>query len=83
MGTMSRDLRAKSAGIKSPVLLIAAPQGGGTVTKDQIAKRYLAQVEKIPNKTVVMAENSKHFVMYDQPEWMWQKMEEFLAGNGK
>jgi len=79
----SRDLREKVAGIKSPVLVVAAPVAFGIVTKEEARKRYLAQVEKIPNKTVVIAEKSKHFVMFDEPEWLWQRIEEFATASRK
>ncbi len=78
---MSRDLRDDVAKIKAPVLLVAAPVAFGAVTKEQARKRYLAQVAKIPNKKVAVAEKSKHFVMIDEPEWLWQQIEEFAAAN--
>jgi len=80
---MSRDLRDDVAKIKAPVLLVAAPVAFGVVTKEEARKRYLAQVEKISDKKVAVAAKSKHFVMIDEPEWLWQQVEEFAAANRK
>ena len=32
---------------------------------------------------VAVADDSRHFIMYDAPEWMWKKMDEFLAKSEK
>jgi N-formylmaleamate deformylase len=31
----------------------------------------------LPNKNIVIA-NSKHFIMYDVPEWFYQQVDTFL-----
>ncbi|MFL5328849.1 MAG: alpha/beta fold hydrolase [Gemmataceae bacterium] len=76
-----RDLRGDVAKVKGPFLLIAAPSPFPGMTSEELKKRYLAQVEKMPNKTVAFAEKSKHFVMYDEPQWMWEQIEKFVQSD--
>ena len=49
------------------------------VTLEQATKNYETQIKAIPNKTMAVAKKSKHFVMYDEPEWMLKQMDVFLA----
>jgi pimeloyl-ACP methyl ester carboxylesterase len=73
----TRDLRGEVGKIKAPVLLIAAPGSGEPRTTTM--KRYEDQVAKVADKKVVFAEKAKHFIMFDEPDWMWKQMDEFLA----
>lgn len=73
----TRDLRGEVAKIKSPVLLLGAPgKGEGRAVT---MKRYESQVARIADKKVVFAERASHFIMLDEPEWMWKQMDEFFA----
>lgn len=74
-----RDLRADVAKITSPVLLIGA--GAPPTNTDAIRQTYKDQVGTIPTHTLVFAEQSHHFVMFDQLEWMWEQIEAFLKAN--
>jgi pimeloyl-ACP methyl ester carboxylesterase len=76
---MSSDLRQEVSKIKSRTLLIAAPAPFEGFTKEELQKRYSSQVDRIPNGKVVFAEKSRHFIMYDEPEWMREQIEKFLA----
>ena len=72
------DLRADVAAIRTPVLLIAS---GFDVTDDRrelVLARYAAQVSRIPDRRVVMARNARHFVMLDDPKYLYSVMDEFL-----
>jgi pimeloyl-ACP methyl ester carboxylesterase len=73
----SRDLRDEVSKIKAPVLLVAVP--GSDETRGATMKRYEDQVAKIGDKKVVLAERAKHFIMFDEPDWMWKQIDEFLA----
>ena len=75
---IEKDLRPEVGKIRAPFLLIGAPTPTGTLTREKIIEAYTAQVEKIPNKKLAFAENSRHFIMYDQPQWLWQQIEAFL-----
>lgn len=73
------DLRADVAAIRTPVLLIAS---GFDVTDDRrerVLARYAAQVSRIRDRRVVMARNARHFVMLDDPQYLYSVMDEFLS----
>lgn len=69
----STDLRNAIAKIKAPVLVLTSIFG----TKEVSEKEYNAQYALLPNKTIKVAD-SKHFIMYDVPEWFYQQLDEFL-----
>jgi N-formylmaleamate deformylase len=76
----SRDLRPEVVKIKAAVLLIgAAPGGSGEVPAEEMKQRYRAQVEKIQDRTVVFAAKARHFIMFDEPDWLNRQIDEFLA----
>ena len=68
------DLRGDLAKIKIPVVVLAATHPD----KSMIGKTYNEQYAKLIDKTFYYAENSAHFIMYDQPEWMLAKITETL-----
>jgi hypothetical protein len=37
-------------------------------------KRIEAQLKKVPGAKVAVKENCKHFIMYDEPKWMFDQM---------
>lgn len=76
---LRRDLRSDAAKITSPVLLIGA--GAAPANTDAMHQAYEDQIKAIPHHKLVFAENSHHFVMYDEPEWMWEQIEAFLKAN--
>ncbi|CAN5403201.1 alpha/beta hydrolase [soil metagenome] len=76
---IGRDLRSEVSKIKPRMLIVTAPVAFFNVTKEEARNRYETQVKAIPNGKVVYAEKSKHFVMYDEPEWLWKQIDEFLA----
>jgi pimeloyl-ACP methyl ester carboxylesterase len=69
---MTTDLRETVAAIRTPVLLIGAAGSP--------AAAYEAQVAKIPDHRVVMAEHGRHFVMLDEPAFLFSTMDSFLSG---
>lgn len=68
------DLREKMADIKIPVVVLAATYPD----KKAIEKTYNTQFEKMTNKTILYADKSAHFIMYDQPEWLIKNIKENL-----
>lgn len=76
---LSTDLRQKISAIQTPVLLVGASSFATTPQMQKNAHdTYEAQVAKIPNHKVVMAAHSKHFIMYDDPKFLFQTLDEFL-----
>jgi len=66
------DLREDLARIKIPVIVLAATHPD----KAMIEKTYNEQYAKLGNKVFHYAENSAHFIMYDQPKWFLSKITE-------
>lgn len=67
------DLRKDIANIKSPILVMASLFG----TKEASEKIYSEQYQLLKNKTIKVAD-SKHFIMYDQPQWFYSEIDSFL-----
>jgi len=69
---LNLDLREAIAKIKIPVIVL----GAANPDKATVEKTYKAQYEKLPSIAFYYAENSAHFVMYDQPKWFLEKLNE-------
>ena len=67
---LNLDLRETIANIKIPVLVLAA----ANPDKATVEKTYNAQYKKLPSAVIYYAENSAHFIMYDQPDWFVKKL---------
>lgn len=67
------DLRTDIAKIKSPVLILTSIFN----TKENSEKIYNEQYAALQNKTIKVAD-SKHFIMYDAPEWFYSAIDNFL-----
>lgn len=67
------DLRGELAKIQQDVLVLGSIYG----TKEQSMKVLNQQYKNLPHKLVKIAE-SKHFIMYDQPEWFYNEIATFL-----
>jgi len=64
------DLREDLGNITIPVVVLAATYPDKTM----IEKTYNEQYAKLRSKVFYYAENSAHFVMYDQPQWFQAKI---------
>jgi pimeloyl-ACP methyl ester carboxylesterase len=73
------DARPDLARIKAPLLLIAAFNKSYNVPRETVAKRVEAQLAKAPKHELAVSNDSRHFIMYDDPEWLWKTMDEFLT----
>jgi pimeloyl-ACP methyl ester carboxylesterase len=76
---MSTDLRPSLRRLRAPLLLIAAGAGSPLAEKDLLA-RYQSQVAAAPQKRVLVASKARHFVMLDDPGFLFARMDEFLGG---
>ncbi|CAL2090388.1 Alpha/beta hydrolase [Tenacibaculum sp. 190524A05c] len=70
------DIRENLKNIKVPVTLLAAEKPYG---KDMVKQTYDKQYENLANYDFVIAENSAHFIMFDQPEWFLKQIKKSLA----
>jgi hypothetical protein len=48
--------------------------GAANPDKTTVEKTFNAQYEKLPSVVIHYAENSGHFVMYDQPDWFREQL---------
>ena len=69
------DLREKLNAIKTKTIILGASFPNPTIAKATFVKQYA----NLSNKTIEMASNSKHFIMFDQPKWFYTKVNTFLA----
>lgn len=61
--------------IKAKTLILGASFPSAEIAKANFEKQYAL----LENKTITMATNSKHFVMFDQAEWFYSKVSTFIA----
>jgi N-formylmaleamate deformylase len=77
------DMRENIARIKSPILLLGSWQGYDVIkTKAGGEKRYREQFAKAKNITIAFSENGKHFLMWEDFNWMIHEMDKFLNKHG-
>jgi pimeloyl-ACP methyl ester carboxylesterase len=77
---MTTDLRPRLGAITAPVLLIAAAKPfTDAAMRERVAQAYEAQVAMVPTHSVVLAASARHFVMLDDPAFLFGVMDEFLA----
>jgi len=46
--------------------------------EDMVRNNYEQQYENLESKKLLMANDSKHFIMLDQPEWFYHTLNSFL-----
>jgi pimeloyl-ACP methyl ester carboxylesterase len=69
------DLRPVLTSIKIPVLILGAP----FPNKEVVISNYEKQYATLTNKTLEIAPSGRHFIMFDQPEWLYNQINSFLA----
>ena len=67
------DLRPLIANIKQPVLVLGSLYGSKVSSQNIIGEQY----KNLPQAQIKVAD-SKHFIMYDQPQWMYNEIDTFL-----
>lgn len=73
------DLRQEVARIASPTLVL-----GTWIAYKEYAPRaatenvFRSQYRQLPGVRIVMAETARHFIMYDEPDWLHGQIEQFL-----
>ena len=70
------DLREDLKKINIPVTIIAATQPYGEAT---IKQTYKNQYENLNDYDLIVAQNSAHFIMLDQPDWFINQIKTLLA----
>jgi pimeloyl-ACP methyl ester carboxylesterase len=73
------DLKNILSKVKCETLILGASFPDVKIAKENYDKQYA----NLLNKTIVMASNSKHFIMFDQPKWFYDTVNEFFASEQK
>ena len=73
------DLRDDVAAITVPTLLIGASGAAPEAMRPAMAKAYEAQVSRLRSARVIMADKARHFVMFDDPAFLFSALDDFLA----
>jgi pimeloyl-ACP methyl ester carboxylesterase len=76
---IATDLRSDLARVKAPTLVL----GTWIAYKDYAPREateqvYRTQYAKLPGVQVEMADSARHFIMYDDPAWMYDRIDRFL-----
>ena len=76
---VATDLRRDVARIKAPTLVLGSWVAyKAYAPKAAFEANYKAQYAKLPGVRVAMSDIGRHFIMYDDPQWMLDRMDEFL-----
>ncbi|MEM9329437.1 MAG: alpha/beta hydrolase [Bacteroidota bacterium] len=68
------DLKDKLSDLTTVTLIL----GADFPSKDLVLPNFELQYANLKNKEIKIATNSKHFIMYDQPEWFHEEVNNFL-----
>jgi len=71
---LKMDLRDELSNIKADVLILGASFPNIDVVKGNYEKQYA----KLAKKEMVFANNSKHFIMFDEPSWFYAQTNSFM-----
>jgi pimeloyl-ACP methyl ester carboxylesterase len=64
------DLRESLKAIAAPVLIL----GASFPDREMVMRNFSDQYYNLSHKTIMIAPDSKHFVMFDAPEWFYEKV---------
>lgn len=68
------DLRDQLSSIKARTIIL----GASFPDKNLLLTNYEKQYANLKEKKIVMADNSKHFIMFDQPIWFYNQVNDFI-----
>ncbi len=69
------DLRDALKSIKVPSLVL----GASFPDREIVKKNFDEQYANLRNKEILLAPESKHFIMFDEPEWFYSTINKFLT----
>ena len=72
------DQRESLKDISAPVLIL----GASFPDRDMAMQNFSDQYHNLSHKTILIAPNSRHFVMFDEPDWFYEKLNSFLDSDG-
>lgn len=72
------DMRENLKNNSIPVTIIAADKPYG---KEMVTQTYKNQYANLAQYDLIIAENAAHFVMFDQPEWFMEQIQNIIAAH--
>jgi len=76
---MGQDLRQDVARIRAPVLVLGSWAAyKGYATRDAILQTFRTQYHQLPGVQIELADSARHFIMYDERDWMLERIDHFL-----
>jgi pimeloyl-ACP methyl ester carboxylesterase len=76
---LTRDLRPRLPAITAPALVLASWHGHPGETHDEVAQLFATQYATLRGAEVVLAEQARHFIMLDEPDFLYAQLDRFLA----
>ena len=73
------DLRPQLENIQTDVLIL----GASFPSKEMVVPNFEKQYANLKSKTINIADDSKHFIMFDQPEWLYDQINNYLTTNAQ
>lgn len=78
----SADLRADLARINSPSLVLGSWAGYKPYTdRARTESIYREQFSQLRNVNLALSDTAHHFIMFDEPQWMFEQIESFLKAH--
>ena len=76
---MTTDLRADLVKIKAPVEVLYAWDRSGPATRSGLDQIYASSYSGLADQRRLRIDNSRHYIMFDQPEVLYHAVREWLA----
>jgi pimeloyl-ACP methyl ester carboxylesterase len=77
---MTTDYRDELAEVSTPILVLGAWHSGKAygLTEESVKKTFETQYQLANNVHIEMAPTAHHFIMWDNPEWFMEKVNQYL-----
>ena len=76
---VATDLRQDVAKVHSPALVLGTWAAyRDYTTRAAVEHTFRTQYQQLPGVQIALADTARHFIMYDQPDWMHARIEQFL-----
>jgi hypothetical protein len=75
------DMRESVARVTSPILVLGSWVSWDYKTKSEGERDYRKSYANAKNVTIVFSDHGKHFLMYEDLDWMLEQMDVFLSKN--
>ncbi len=76
---MSTDLRADVVRVRTPTLVLGTWVAyKAFAPRTAIEETYRSQYAKLPGVRIEMADTARHFIMADDPAWLYDRLDQFI-----